>query len=309
MGGVKVADTTISFKVEEELKEQAQHLIKASGMTGKEWFQKAVAIAELQLVKEGAADYASDLSELEVHTTRIFELVSNMVQKSIYLKDKAIDDLEKLLEQQREITTSFQSKLHEITERKDQALKEQEVSQKEQTELEKQLEELRETLETNKLLISEYKDKNDTLTGLLAKYEGYASENEQLKETLANERGTHQSQIADLSRQNHEKVVTIKELKQQTERLVEAHKMALDRLEERKDVEQEKALLTLEREHQKALASANSEYSDKLKELYENMEKQRQSHEQKIEELQTLLNSERTKTNKKIKLTTQKVDR
>lgn len=253
----------------------------------------------MQSLKEGATDYVSDICELEVHTTTIFELVSNMVQKSVYLKDKAVDDLEKLLEQQHEINTSFQSKLHEITEQKEQASKELEVSQQEQTELEKQLEELRETLEINKMLVSEYKDKNDTLTGLLAKYEGYASENEQLKETMANERGTHQSQIADLSRQNHEKVVTIKELKQQTERLIEAHKLALDRHEEHKDVEQEKkALLILEREHQKALANAKNEYSDKLKELYENMDKQRQSHEQKIEELQTLLNSERTKANK-----------
>lgn len=295
---VNVADTTISFKVEDELREKAQNLIKASGMTAKEWFQKAVATAELQSVKEGASDYASDLSEMEVHTTRIFELMSNMVQKSIYLRDKAVGDLEKLLEQQREITASFQSKLHEMTEQKEQASVKLEESQKVQVDLEKQLEELREILETNKLLISEYKIKNDTLTGLVAKYEGYAKENEQLKEILANERSSHQSQVADLGHQNDEKASIIKELEQQTDRLIEAHKTALERFEERKDVEQEKVLLALERDHQKALANANNEYSNKLKEFYENMDKQRQSYEKKIEELQRQLTEERTKNYK-----------
>lgn len=285
-----MADTTFSIKVEDEFKEKVQDLIKASGMTAKEWFRKAVAMAEVQFMKEGATDYASDLSELEVHTTRIFELVSNMVQKSNYLKDKAVGDLEKLLEQQSENTTSLQSKLHEMIEQKDQALSGLGVSQKEKAELEKQLEELRETLETNKLLINEYKEKNDTLTGVIAKFEGYVNENEKLKETLINERSLHQLKVADLSRQNDEKASTIKELKLQTDRLTEAHKMTLERLEERKGVEQEKALLVLEREYQKALVNANNEYSDKLKELYENLDKQRLSYEKKIEELQRQLN-------------------
>jgi chromosome segregation ATPase len=295
---VNVADTTISFKVEDELREKAQNLIKASGMTAKEWFQKAIATAELQSVKEGATDYASDLSEMEVHTTRIFELVSNMVQKSIYLRDKSVRDLETLLEQQREITANFQSKLHEMTEQKEQASVELEESRKVQVDLEKQLKELREILETNKLLISEYKVKNDTLTGLVAKYESYAKENEQLKETLANERSSHQLQLADLGRQNDEKASIIKELEQQTDRLIETHKTALERFEERKDVEQEKVLLALERDHQKVLTNANNEYSNKLKEFYESIDKQRQSFEQKIEEFQRQLSEERAKNYK-----------
>lgn len=36
-------------------------------------------------------------------------------------------------------------------------------------------------LETNQALISEYKDKNDTLNGLVVKYQVYADENEELK--------------------------------------------------------------------------------------------------------------------------------
>lgn len=293
-----MSDKTISFKVEEDLSEKAKSLIEASGLTAKEWFSKAVAIAELQSVKEGATDYASDLSELEVHTTRIFELVSNMVQKSIYLKDKAVSDLETLLDQQREIIANFQMKVKIANEEKDQALSNLEETQKEQTELEKQLEELREALETNKLLVSEYKEKNDALNGLIAKYEGYATENEKLKETLTKEQQRTQSAIDEITAENNDLKTQIKELDQQIKQLSEAHKTALERLEERKDVEQEKALLQAERASQKALSEANNEYTNKIQSLYENMDKQREQYEQKIAELERQLNSERTKNNK-----------
>ena len=44
-------------------------------------------------IKQGAADYSQDLNELEVHTARICELVSNMVQRSIYIKGHAVKEI------------------------------------------------------------------------------------------------------------------------------------------------------------------------------------------------------------------------
>lgn len=295
---VNVSDKTISFKVEEELSEKAKTLIEASGLTAKDWFQKAVALAEMQSVKQGATDFASDLSELEVHTARIYELVANMVQKGIYLRDKAVGDLETLLSQQREITSDYQSKIKEANEERDQAVNDLETTQKEQKGLQNQLNELRETLETNKLLINEYKEKNDTLNGLVTKFQGFADENERLKETLAKEQQRSQSAIQEITSENDYLKEQNKGLEQQIERLTEAHKTALERLEERKDVEQEKALLQAERASQKALSEANNEYTNKIQSLYENMNKQREQYEQKIAELERQLNSERTKNNK-----------
>lgn len=295
---VNVADTTISFKVEEELREKAQELIRTSGMTAKDWFQKAIALTEMQSIKAGATDYASDLSELEVHTTRIYELVGNVVQRSIYLKDHAVNDLAIKLDQQREITTEFQTKIKEAVEEKDQANEELQEAKKEQVVLEKQLEELRKELETNRLLVAEYKEKNDTLTGLVTKYEGYATENEQLKNKLEEERNLHRLEAESLTKQNQEQKVQIKDLEQQINVLEESHKTAMERLNERRDVEQEKALLALERQHQKALMDANAEYSNGLKGLYDDMATQRRQYDQKIAELEQRLNSPRQKSTK-----------
>ena len=57
-----------------------------------------------------------------------------------------------------------------------------------QAEQQKQLDEARTAIENSQLLIAEYKDKNDSLTGLVTKYQGYAEENEQLKVAFAEEK-------------------------------------------------------------------------------------------------------------------------
>lgn len=278
-------DTTISFKIEEELREKAQDLIKASGLTAKDWFQKAIAMSELQSIKEGATDYASDLTELEIHTTRIFELVNNMVQKSIYLKDNAVSNLETLLEQQREITSNFQFKFKTAVDEKNQALAELRNLEDKINNNIKQVEEIKNVAETNQLLFNEYKEKNDVLTGLVAKYQASANENEQLKET-----------INQLKQQTNDQQTLNKELEQRMNSLVEVHKTALERLEERKDLEHEKSLLQAERTHQTAITNANNEYSQKIQSLYEQLENERRTHEERVQKLQQELNIERSRT-------------
>ena len=58
----------------------------------------------------------------------------------------------------------------------------------EKEDLSKQLENQQSTNENNQLLINEYKEKNDTLSGLVNKYQAYANENEEIKQTLSLER-------------------------------------------------------------------------------------------------------------------------
>lgn len=150
-----------------------------------------------------------------------------------------------------------------------------------------QLSDLEETLETNKLLIiSEYKEKNDTLNGLVAKYQTYADENEQLRKTLNNERDSHKATIDELTVENNNKTAQVTSLEQQIDQIKEAHKIALNNLSELKNLEHEKALLKAERAAQKELAKANNDYTEKIKELYGNMDKQRKTFEQKIAELE-----------------------
>lgn len=281
-----MADKTVSFKIDENLAEKTNTIIKASGMLAKEWFEKAVALSELQSVKESAPDHASDLTEIETHTTRIYEIVSHIIQKSTYLRDHAVSELEKQLAQQREITSDYQLKVKEAIIERDQALKDLEASVKEQGELTNQLNEMREALETNKLLANQYKNNNDTLNGLVTKYQAYANENEQLKEALSQERNSHQSQIKNLTSQTNDQQSEIKALQAEISAMKQQHELELERTIEKKDLEHQKDLLQEERNHQKALTEANNEYTEKIRNLYEQLVNERKAYEQRIEQLQ-----------------------
>lgn len=289
---------TFSVKATPELRDKAQELVKASGLTGKQWLDHVITMLEMQSLREGATEYDADLNELEVHTRRIYELITNMVQRSVVLKESAVRELETKLDQQREITADFQTKIKQAIEEKEQANEQLKVSLKEQEELASRLEELHKQLNTSTDLIDELKQKNVTLSDLVAKFQGYADENEQLKNALTTNQQKYQSAIEEINIQNNDQQNEINTLQAEIAAMKQQHELALERAIEKKDIDHEKALLQMERNHQKALTDANNEYTQKLKELYEQLANERKAHEQKIEQLQQTKDNETPKKQK-----------
>jgi chromosome segregation ATPase len=277
-----MADKTFGVKVSEELHEKVRLMIENSGDSAKEWFEKAVAVTELQSIKSGATDYNQDLTELDIHTARIYELISNMVQRSIYIKDNAVKEVSDKLEQRESIIVEYQEKARIATEEVNIIKESLKLLDQEKIELGKQLESHRTTNENNQLLINEYKEKNDTLSGLVTKYQSFAKENEELKIEHAKVLERMQSQVKEVMGQNNDQQDEIKTLRQQLGSLKDSHEIELERINEKKDFEREKALLEVEREWQQKLTQANTEYSNTLKGLYEQMNEIRQSHEKEI---------------------------
>lgn len=282
----KLADKTFGVKVTDELYEKVKMMIESSGVSAKEWFEKAVSLTEMNAIKQGATDYSQDLSELEVHTTRIYELVSNMVQRSIYIKDHAIKEYADKLEQKESIINEYLNKTNAAIEEAKIAKEAAGRLNEEKKELFKQLEDLRSTNLNNQLLIDEYKEKNDTLNGLVSKYQSFADENEKLKEQFANEREILQTKVKEISSQNDELQNNINGLKQQIESLKEHHNMELERLTEKMDYEKSKAVIETERNYQEKLLNANNEYNEKMKELYSEISLLRREYEEKIKNLE-----------------------
>jgi chromosome segregation ATPase len=277
-----MADKTFGVKVSEELHEKVRVMIENSGDSAKEWFEKAVSVAELQSIKQGATDYNQDLTELEIHTARIYELTSNMVQRSIYIKDNAVKEVSDKLEQRESIIAEYQEKAKIAIEEVNTVKESLKLLDQEKSELLKQLDSQRATNENNQLLIHEYKEKNDTLSGLVNKYQSFAKENEQLKIEHTKVLERMQSQVKEVMGQNNDQQDEIKTLKQQLGSLKDSHAIELERINEKKDFERERALLEVEREWQQKLTQANTEYSSTLKGLYEQMNDIRQSHEKEV---------------------------
>lgn len=121
-------------------------------------------------IKQGPSNYTQDLTELEHHTTRMYELIVNMIQRSVYLKEHAVKDISDRLESKEAIISEFQQQIlnfkEEITVKSDTVI----ALQEQEKELKEKLKANETTLENNQALIVEYKEKNDTLSGLVAKY-------------------------------------------------------------------------------------------------------------------------------------------
>lgn len=291
-----MADKTFGVKVSEEMYEKAKMVIESSGVSTKEWFEKAVALYEINSIKQGSSDYTQDLTELEHHTTRIYELIANMIQRSVYLKDHAVKDISDRLESKEAIISEFQQQIlnfkEEITVKSNTVIALQEQEQ----ELKEKLKANETTLENNQALIAEYKEKNDTLSGLVAKYQAFAEENEQLKATFSEEKELLLVSASSEKQKLEETLATVSnEAKVNENKVAELEKALADEkakseqatalLQERHELALERATVKAEREYQEKLQAQLDTYNARIQELQAENDRIRGTYETRLEEL------------------------
>lgn len=291
-----MADKTFGVKVSEEMYEKAKMVIESSGISSKEWFEKAVALYEINAIKQGSSDYTQDLTELEHHTTRIYELIANMIQRSVYLKDHAVKDISDKLDLKESMISDFQIQFlqfkEEITAKDKTVL----TLQEQEHELKEKLKANETTLENNQALIAEYKEKNDTLSGLVAKYQAFAEENEQLKAAFAEEKEALLTSAASEKQLLQEALTTASnEVKANEAKVAELEKALADEktqseqatalLQERHELALERATVKAEREYQEKLQAQLDTYNARIQELQAENDRIRGTYETRLEEL------------------------
>ena len=179
-----MSNTTWGVKLDENLKEKLTNAMRESGMEGQAFIDQLYTLYVAQALKETKPEMAGTLTELQSITKRIYEIYLNSSQQS--------DNLIKTKEE------SFQLKLNELME-KNNAL-ENKIVEKEKKEktyeenykilaAEKSKVDLRnkEILGSNctlEDLISQYKQKNNTLGKELSECETYKEDNQALNEKL-----------------------------------------------------------------------------------------------------------------------------
>lgn len=293
-----MADKTFGVKVSDETYEKAKMVIESSGMSSKEWFDKALALYEVNAIKQGSSDYTSDLTELEHHTTRIYELIVNMMQRSVYLKDHAVKEVADKLESKESLLGELQEKLKEYKESVNQLTNINQVLEEEKDAIAKQLDELKNTIDTSNLLISEYKDKNDTLTGLVAKYQGYVNENERLKHDLEDTKENLTKQAVEAEQREDLLKRDLSAKEEELQKAKQQYDNELQMAMERKDLECEKVLVDLERKHQSEVAALNTKYNDQLLESYNEIADLRKVNEQIKDKMQSEIDLLKNKENR-----------
>lgn len=291
----KMSDKTFGVKVSEEVYDRVKNMVEASGVSAKEWFEKAVALTAVQDLKDGSGDYKQDLSELELHTTRMYELVANMIQRANYLKDDAVKGLETKLESKELTIAELQGNVKSLNEELKRVAEESKQSEIEKKAVVEQVEGLRSTNDNNQALIQEYKEKIDTLSSLVNEYKGFATENVELKKTYAAEKEQIQAQfeqkerrfvssIEELKQTIHDQHEQIEKLNEKLNNTIQANEKETDTLKvnfenqltqltNQKDIEKERAVIEVERKFQEKIQQLHDQYNERLARLYEKFER------------------------------------
>lgn len=280
----EMAEKVLGFKISEELHDKVKAMIATQNAgSNKDWLEKAVALVEVQAIKQGATEFAPDLAELEIHSTRIYQLIASMIQRAGYIKDDAVRGLTEKLDSRELTILSLQANVKELQDRLSELETDAKQAIEDKEDLTKQLEDQHSVNANNQALIQEYKDKIDTLSSLVNQYKDYATENTQVKENFASEK---ESMMADFQQRESQLLLSNEELKatvrdqqsqieklsQNNEDLKTNHVDQLTQLTNQKDLEKERAVLEVERKYQEKLQEIHDQYNEKLASLYEKFE-------------------------------------
>ncbi|MFP5116132.1 hypothetical protein ACSU64_27880 [Bacillaceae bacterium C204] len=250
---------TVGFNVSEEYKDHVKQLIANMGLDSEPgtWFKKAVSLMELQNIQEGS-EFAEDLKEFEGHALRLYEIMDNIVKRSLYKRDDAVRKVQQELDQKEQQVIELQEKARAANEAAKDAREYAKKIDEANDGLLKQLNQVQATNDSNAIIIKQYQEKIDDLSGIITEYKGYKEENDRLKKEHATE---------------------IKEMESAWEKAEEEAAAFKDQVRalqyelKAKDVERDKAVLQVQSQLQAKLQSANEEYNDSLKGLYEEINK------------------------------------
>lgn len=299
-----MAEATWSVKMDTDTKERLAKLIGDSDYaTSKEFAENLIMLYEIDVAKKAAPTAMIDLEELQALTKQInrifinagerYNNLSNAKDKecneTIGLKDRLIETLQETISGLEEQVEGFKLSLKELTAKYDTLEKEN----NQQLDINKQ----------NGLLIDEYKEKINTLSGLVNEYKGYKDQIEQVRTELANS----EKFVSELNHQLSESNLKLDEAGGKIEFLEKQHKKEIDnltaqheveitnlksigetenkQLKEKLNFEKEKSLLDQSIKYEDRIKKINEENNDKVKELLE-------VNRRLVEELNTRKNDE-----------------
>lgn len=297
------AKSTFGIPTTEGNKTNFKEAYERSGFDRMEdWMKHLVNLERMKNLKEGKVDYTSDLNELEMHTSRIYELVANMITRSIHLKDEAVHNLQDQLGSKDQIIMKLQEEANTY---KDKAKELTEQFEEQKAELEKAtstVSGLQRDKENNEILIEEYKKKVDKLSTIVSEYTQYKEENDQIKADFEKKREKLESAL-------NEAVKSFEDEQTKNERLKSKLHTSEDKLTSkateieqlRKQAEAEKtlavnqAVVDTKAECQASTEALKKKYEEKIEKLNKQADELREKYDQRIATLYERLDSSKTK--------------
>ena len=269
--------TTWSVKMTDGLKEKIAGSLQESGLTGKEFME--VLLNTYEQAKKDRPEITPDLDELETLTKRICAIYVNVGERITTLLNDKDNSYKALVTEKTDLARTLQKRITElenslkekITIAKELAAEKDKI-QEEKINLElrqqNEIRQLAEINQSNKSLIEEYRQKNDTLTGLLAEYETYRNQIQELKKEINLEK-IKRAGAEDKLKKAEDALGKTKEKLSQTE---ERHKAEVENIINQQSFEKEKALLQQEKTLRNELQAVREESNNKIRTLLDEIE-------------------------------------
>lgn len=292
---------TWGLKLDAELKEKLQGIIKDDFESSKDFMEQVVSLYELNKLKQGENVLTAEVEELESLTRRINGIFINANAKI----NSMLQDKDNRAEQQQELKQKLierlQNDIAKLEQEKEQVSNINDSLTVINEEYKQQVKQLTKSKDTLEQLVTEYKEKNDLLTGTLTEYKAEHENNKLLQEQnkeLQNK--LHELNIAS-TEQAKQIIETDKKLQEQAQRhendlqnLKAKYGEELNTTKARAEIEANMKLLELKVEHQvkiQALQEKHNaeieQYQTKYRELLEQLEQKKE--DSKIEVSKTVI--------------------
>jgi chromosome segregation ATPase len=187
-------------------------------------------------------DRAKEIEEVEILTRRFLEVYQNSIQLNKTAEDAIREGFVKQLAARDELIEKLKVDIDEAK-----ATKTAAVSARQ--EMEREVISLRESSATEKDLLQNYKEKVESLSGLLAEYQSFKDENINLKNEIAVVRTTCDKYAKEID-----------QYKQEMERVKEQHQIELEKLENKHNA----MVNELKADYQEKIYEVREDYNNRL---------------------------------------------
>ena len=258
-------DTTWSIRMPEEMKEKISAMINESGLIPKDFMAQIMQLYELNTIKQIQPFMATDVEELSQLTGRIQHIFINLCERVTSYQQQREEEFGVKLSEKDSMLSIFNDRIQALERQLSRYEEEMGILKKRYDDLFQQHEQAEEICETHKALVMEYREKNDTLTGLLGEYKDLKQLSESLKQSLDEEK----KQCLSIQNKLLEKENEMEHLKSLSEDQKVAARSELERRLELAEIAKEKEILALQKEQHKTLEDIQQQYTEKIREQLE----------------------------------------
>ncbi len=291
----EIKSVVTSYRLSEDTKEKLKKQLSELGMTQEQYFNRVVSMMELENVKQNNI-FAVDTVELQELTQRINNIFIGLCEQGnsflenkdtelgelkVKYKDMLSDKESLIIEQKQELQEVYNNLVLAQNENKENESKLLSIK----IEYTKQLEQLEGNLEDKKLIVEEYKGKNDMLLSDLAELKQYKVEVDEYKKLLAD----YQAKNIDLSNSNKDKEYSINQLNESLEKLKQDNQREIESIKRENQLNIKLAVAEVKDELSNKLSQEQmrhnkeiEEYQSKYRELLEQLEIKKKSGSPKV---------------------------